>query len=92
LSLTRSARRIGAETTRVARPTSITIESASSTREMLQSQAIRSRLRVEIGSASSRSAGLPIRRFAFQGVDDCARLFGIDQAVLASLKLAHRGA
>ena len=56
-SRVRNARRVGAETTRVARPTSITIESASSTRDMVQSQAMRSSVRVEIGSESSRSAG-----------------------------------
>ena len=56
-SRVRSARRVGADTTRVALPTSMTMESASSTRDMVQSQAMRSRLRVEIGSESSRSAG-----------------------------------
>jgi hypothetical protein len=35
----------GADTTRVARPTSITIEPASSTRDIVQSQATRSAVR-----------------------------------------------
>ncbi len=57
LSRTRSARRIGGETVRVARPTSITIESAINTRDIVQSQAMRSAVRIEMGSESSRSAG-----------------------------------
>src|SRR5258708_37438379 len=57
LSLALSARRLGAEVTRVARPTSITIESASSTRETVESQAMRSIVLDEIGSPNSRSDG-----------------------------------
>jgi len=56
-SRTLSALRLGAELTLVARPTSITIESASSTREIVESHAIRCSVLVEIGSESSRSAG-----------------------------------
>src|SRR5438552_10748610 len=43
-----SARRVAGETVRVARPTSTTTESASSTRDMVQSQAIRSTVLPEI--------------------------------------------
>src|SRR5258708_11326375 len=57
LSLTRSARILGAETVRVALPTSITIEAASSTRDIVQSQARRSAVLIEMGSERSRAAG-----------------------------------
>jgi hypothetical protein len=57
LSRVRSARRVGPDTARVARPTSITIESANSTRDMVQSHVMRSSVRVEMGRESSRPAG-----------------------------------
>src|SRR6266851_9381217 len=57
LSLTLSARRLGAEVTRVARPTSITIELASSTRDIVQSHARRSIVLLEMGGPNSRSDG-----------------------------------
>src|SRR5258708_4598471 len=57
LSRTRKARILGGETVRVSRPTSITIESASRTRDIVQSQARRSAVRTEMGSERSSSAG-----------------------------------
>src|SRR4029077_15589733 len=64
LSRALSARLAGPETTRVARPTSITWESASSTRDTVQSQAKRSSVRLETGSENSTStAGAPSSPF-----------------------------
>src|SRR5438128_11355009 len=57
-SLIRKPRRRGAEVTRVARPTSISIESASSTREMVICHVIRSNVPFEIGGESSGTAGV----------------------------------